>query len=194
MTGNNNMNQFVKCAGLVFFAMIAFCFSVQAQDTGARTVEELSLPLFKSGILNLEKSPSQISVGNPGIADILILKGTQVHVVAKALGSTNVVFWDKSGLIFASVDIEVTHDLDSLKQKLHVLLPGENIGVHSAQEKIVLNGTVSSAVNLAAALDIADSYLPECISATSSSTDGGSKVAAADGKSTNTEGCKKLLL
>ena len=165
--------------------------SVQAQDNSQRTVDELSLPLYKSGILNLDKSPSQISVGNPGIADILILKGTQVHVVAKALGSTNVVFWDRSGTIFASVDIEVTHDLDSLKQKLHTLLPNEKIGVHSAQEKIILNGSVSSPVNMSAALELADSYLPECIDALSTATDTGVGRAKSDGKTTNNEGCKK---
>lgn len=188
------MSRLVKGVGLFFILTLAGSMAAFAQDGSVRTVEELSLPLYKSGILNLEKTPSQISVGNPGIADILILKGTQVHVIAKALGSTNVVFWDNNSLIFASIDIEVTHDLDSLKKKLHVLLPGEDIGVHSAQEKIVLNGSVSSAANVAAALEIADSYLPECITATSSSTDGNNRVAAADGKSTNSEGCKKASL
>jgi len=179
---------------LVFVMSLCGAWPTLAQDTNVRTIEELSLPLYKSGILNLEKNPSQISVANPGIADILILRGTQVHVLAKALGSTNVVFWDQSSRIFASIDIEVTHDLDSLKKKLHILLPGENIGVHSAQEKLVLNGNVSSAANLSAALEIAESYLPECIDARSSSKDGGIQIAAADGKTTNQEGCKKASI
>lgn len=188
------MSQMAKFFGVILALTLSGLPTAFAQDSNVRTVEELSLPLYKSGILNLEKNPSQISVANPGIADILILRGTQVHVLAKALGSTNVVFWDQNSRIFASIDIEVTHDLDSLKKKLHILLPGENIGVHSAQEKIVLNGSVTSAVNLAAALDIADSYLPECIDAKSSSADGGNRVAAADGKTTNTEGCKKASI
>ena len=165
--------------------------SAQSGPGAANEDRSLSLPLFKSGIVELEKTPSQISVGNPGIADVLILRGTQVHVVAKALGSTNVVFWDRSNTIFATVDIEVTHDLQSLKEKLFTLLPREKIAVHSAQENLVLKGTVSSAVNLQAALDIAESYLPECVDATSAAVDVSGERVASDGGSTNSEGCKK---
>lgn len=160
-------------------------------DSPPRGDETLSLALFKSGIVDLEKAPSQISVGNPGIADIIVLRGTQVHVVAKALGSTNVVFWDRDDAIFATLDIEVTHDLEALKRKLFTLLPGEDIAVHSTQENLVLKGTASSAVNLQAALDIAESYLPECIDATSTATDDAGNTAASDGPSTNKEGCEK---
>ena len=152
--------------------------SVARSDSPPRGDETLSLALFKSGIVDLEQAPSQISVGNPGIADIIVLRGTQVHVVAKALGSTNVVFWDRSNTIFATIDIEVTHDLESLKRKLFTLLPKENIAVHSAQENLVLKGSVSSAVVLQAALDIAESYLPECIDATSTASDGASATSS----------------
>lgn len=165
--------------------------SAKSDSPTTRSNESLSLALYKSGIVDLEKTPSQISVGNPGIADILILRGTQVHVIAKALGSTNVVFWDRSNTIFATVDIEVTHDLASLKQKLFTLMPKENIGVYSAQENLVLKGSVTSAVNLQAALDIARSYLPECIDATSSAADDAGNTVSVDGKSTNAESCKK---
>jgi len=159
-----------------------------------RSDDALSLPLYKSGILNLNQSPSQISVGNPGIADILVLRGKQVHVIAKALGSTNVVFWDNSGSIFATVDIEVTHDLESLKQKLFTLLPNEEIGVFSAQEKLILNGSVSSAANVQAALDIADSYLPECIDSVSEAAVGDGNTIRGSGAATNEEGCEKAKL
>ena len=143
----------MKIRDLIFYSVLVTASALSVSHTtlaqsltsfeAQRTDDTLSLPLFKSGILNLPETPSQVSVGNPGIADILILKGSQVHVVAKALGSTNVVFWDNSGSIFATVDIEVTHDLDTLKEKLHTLLPDENIGVHSAQENIILNGTIT---------------------------------------------------
>lgn len=167
----------------------------QSATATTRSDDELSLPLYKSGILDLNQTPSQISVGNPGIADILVLRGRQVHVIAKALGSTNVVFWDNSGRIFATVDIEVTHDLDSLKQKLFTLLPAEKIGVFSAQEKLILNGSVSSAANLQAALDIADSYLPECIDSVSGAASGDSDAIRGSGtKDTNEEGCEKAKL
>ena len=130
----------------------------------AENQQIISLPIYKSGLIQLDQRPTRISIGNPGIADIVVLRSRQVHVVAKTLGSTNVVFWDKDDRIFASVDIEVTHDLGSLKAKLHTLLPNETIGVHSVQEKIVLDGRVSSATAADAAVRLAQGYLPECVS------------------------------
>ncbi len=123
----------------------------------------ISLPIYKSGVIKLNVRPKRISIANPGIADIVILRSNQVHVVGKSLGSTNVVFWDKKDSIFASVDVEVTHDLESLKTKLFQLFPKEKIGVHSAQEQIILTGQVSSAVNLNAAVKLASGFLAECI-------------------------------
>ncbi len=140
-----------------------------AQTRESNLTSEMVLSLYKSGILELQKSPSRISVGNPGIADILILRSNQVHVLGKALGSTNVVFWDTDDRIFATVNIEVTHDLTSLKQKLHQMMPMEDIRVYSAQENLILDGKVSSASNLNAAFKVAEGYLPECISSESAS-------------------------
>ena len=181
------------CAMVLSVGLVSVAQAQSNSIASTRTDDTLSLPLYKSGILNLNQSPSQISVGNPGIADILVLRGRQVHVNAKALGSTNVVFWDSSGRIFATVDIEVTHDLDSLKQKLFALLPNEKIGVFSAQEKLILNGTVNSAANMQAAADIAESYLPECIEATSAAAVDG-KTIKGGGKDTNADGCDKAQL
>lgn len=121
------------------------------------------VPLYKSGIIDLPQAASRISVGNPGIADILILRSQQLYVLGKALGTTNVVLWDKKDRIFASFDVEVTHDLDTLKLKLHQLFPGEEIQVHSAQERIILSGQASSLVRMNAAEELAYSFLPECI-------------------------------
>ncbi|MEA3411732.1 MAG: type II and III secretion system protein family protein [Pseudomonadota bacterium] len=121
------------------------------------------VPIYKSGVIRLEKKAKKISVGNPGIADILILRNNELYVIGKALGSTNIAVWDSSGQVFASFGMEVTHDLESLKIRLHDLLPGEKIEVRSAQEKIVLDGQVSSLVRLGAAVEIAQGFLPECM-------------------------------
>jgi len=121
------------------------------------------VPIYKSGVIRLEKKAKKISVGNPGIADIVILRSNELYLIGKALGSTNIAVWDSSGQVFASFAVEVTHDLESLKVRLHELLPDEEIEVRSAQEKIILDGQVSSLVRLGAAVEIAQSFLPECM-------------------------------
>ena len=149
-------------AGLVLSG--SWVKTASAQLDNSDLTSELVLTLYKSGILELQRTPKRVSIGNDSIADIIILRSNQVHVLGKALGSTNVVFWDETDRIFATVNVEVTHDLGSLKTKLFQMMPAEEIRIYSAQENLILEGSVSSAANLTAAIKVAESYLPECIS------------------------------
>lgn len=112
----------------------------------------------QSEIINVNQPVEKISVGNPDVADILILRSRQLYVVGKKLGSTNVTLWDNRNRVIHSVSIEVTHDLEGLKSKLHQVLPGENIEVRSSHGAIVLSGEVSSASRVDAAMQLAHSY------------------------------------
>lgn len=184
-TRNGPNRLHLTVVGICMVLSVAFSMQgakAQETSTGGLT-SELVLPLYKSGILELRRAPSRVSIGNDSIADILILRSNQVHVLGKALGSTNVVFWDGDDRIFATVNVEVTHDLASLKKKLFQMMPTEIIRIYSAQENLVLDGSVSSAANVAAAVKVAEAYLPECIS---SNSNGAGKEAEA-----NEESCEK---
>jgi len=122
--------------------------------------EFVSVPLYKSRIIEVRTPVKKLSVGNPEIADILILRANQVYVVGKELGTTNVVLWDSSNRIISNIDIEISHDTDTLKTKLHDLLPDEKINVHSSQGAIILSGEVSGPAKMDAALSLATSFAP----------------------------------
>ncbi|WP_315980773.1 pilus assembly protein N-terminal domain-containing protein [Aliamphritea spongicola] len=61
------------------------------------------------------------------------MQSGQLYVLGRGLGTTNVLLWDGRNKLISAFDIEVTHDLDTLKTKLFELLPEENIDVHSSQ-------------------------------------------------------------
>ncbi len=122
---------------------------------------QLIVPLFKSRVLRLDAPAARVSIGSPDIADILILRSTQLYVLGQDLGTTNVLVWDEEDRLIGAVNIEVQHDLDTLKAKLFELLPNEAIEVYSTQRSIVLAGQVSSPVAMNAALQIADNYLAQ---------------------------------
>lgn len=126
----------------------------------ANGIYEVSI--YKSGVVRLDKPAKRISVGNPGIADILILRNRELYIVGKALGSTNITVWDNKHRIIASFGINVTHDLNNLKLQLHRLMPDEPIEVRSAQKRIILSGEVSNVVKMNAAVNLAESFLPDC--------------------------------
>jgi pilus assembly protein CpaC len=146
---------------------------VLAQDTSTRstkldTFSELTdhqqqlktiwVPLYKSHILELNTPVKKISIGNPDIADILIMQSGQLYILGRGLGTTNVLLWDNKNRLISAFDIEVTHDLDTLKAKLYDLLPGEDIRVHSSQGTIVLSGQVTSLIKMNTAVEIASSF------------------------------------
>ncbi len=129
---------------------------------------QLVVPLFKSRVLRLDTPAARVSVGSPDIADILILRSTQLYVLGQDLGTTNVLLWDSEDRLIGTVNVEVTHDLESLKAKLFELLPNEAIEVYATQRSIVLAGEVSSVISMNAALQIADNYLAQIATAVTS--------------------------
>lgn len=120
------------------------------------------LPLRQSGIIMLNQPAKSISIGSSKVADMMLMPNQQLYVLAQALGTTNIILWNKENKIFQSFDLEVVHDLDTLKLKLHQLFPEEAIKVHSAQGKLMLSGQVSSIIKMNAALQLAAGFLPEC--------------------------------
>jgi len=122
---------------------------------------DMSMPLYKSRIVSVGEATGRVAVGNPDIADVVVISPTQMYVLAKDIGTTNLLFWSRDGRLVGTINLEVTHDLESLKSKLHQLLPEEAIEVHSAQRSIVLKGRASNVMAMDAAVRLAEGYLAQ---------------------------------
>ncbi len=145
-------------AALLCFGLAATGIAQERDDPGFR---QLQVPLYKSRLIQLNGPATRVSVGNPDVADILIVRASQLYVLGKDLGTTNVLLWDRSDVLIDTIEVEVTHDLQSLKKKLHDLLPNEEVEVHSAQRNIILSGHVSNISAMDAALKIARGYFAQ---------------------------------
>ena len=159
---------------IVAFILLALMGPAAAQNTlirvGGGSEHSMEVPLYKSRIVLLTDPAARVAVGNPDIADILILRSTQIYVLGKDLGTTNVLLWDKDDFLIGTLNVEVTHDLQSLKEKLYRLLPDQKIEVYSAQRNIVLAGSVSNVTDMNAALRIAQGYFTQIASAVQAET------------------------
>ncbi|MET0658696.1 MAG: type II and III secretion system protein family protein [Steroidobacteraceae bacterium] len=125
----------------------------------------LAVPLYKSRIVSVSAPVKRVSIGNPDIADVLILSSDELYILGKDLGNTNVLLWDRDNVLVSALAVSVTHDIDSLKRQLEAALPNEKIEVTSAQRNIVLSGQVSNAVRMDAAVRVATSYLEQAATA-----------------------------
>ncbi|MDO9618960.1 MAG: type II and III secretion system protein family protein [Pseudomonas sp.] len=141
----------------------------------AANTSNIEVPIYKSRVLTTRAPVKKVSVGNPEIADILITSPTQLYLLGRSLGSTNVLLWDSRNRLIDSLDLEVVHDLGGLKGKLHQLMPNERIEVFSAQGALVLRGQVSSAAAMDTAIKLAKTYTAQ----TASVVQGEGEAAAA---------------
>lgn len=121
-----------------------------------------SVPVDKSLLVNLERPIAKLVQGNNNIADVVanieILSPNQILLRGKSIGATNATIWDSNNHVAMVLDVEVTHNLDRLKEKLYELLPNERIQVRGVEKCIVLSGEVSNIVKMDYALKIAQGY------------------------------------
>ena len=127
---------------------------------GGATID-LVVPLYKSRVVTVDVPTSRVSVGNPDVADFVVISPTQLYVLGKDIGNTNVLLWDSNTHLIGSINVEVQHDLEDLKRKLAEVLPQEPIEVRSTQRSIVLSGRVSDAEAQSAAVRIAQTFLAQ---------------------------------
>lgn len=148
-----------------FFTSIVFifslCFTMAPLYAGGPAMKEGNsekIPIFKSRNLKMKDDIYRISIGNPNIADILILRSDELYIVGKSLGTTNVMVWDKNDKIIDIINLEVTHDLNTLRERFYHYLPDEKIGIESSQGQLVLSGEASSLAKMNLALELARGY------------------------------------
>ncbi|UWQ17530.1 type II and III secretion system protein family protein [Jannaschia sp. M317] len=140
--------------------------ALQAQAETLRIAEgraqsALRVQLNRAIVLESDVAFAELSVANPLIADIATLSERTVYVLGKAPGRTTLTLLGPDGRLITNVDVHVTPDTAEFKERLRELLPGEPIEVRTANDGLVLSGTVSSGRVVDQAMEIANRYAPE---------------------------------
>ncbi len=124
----------------------------------------LEVPMNRAVVVESDTAFAELSVANPGIADISTLSDKTIYVLGKTPGRTTMTLLTQDGKLISNVEVYVTPDIEEFKQRLQQILPGERIEVRTANDGIVLSGTVSSTGKLDRALDLAARYAPDRVS------------------------------
>lgn len=128
------------------------------------TVETLEVPVNRAIVVESEEPFAELSIANAGIADISSLSERTIYVLGRAPGLTTLTLFDGAGMLLANVRVRVSPDVTEFKERLRQILPNEQIEVRTANDGIVLSGTVSGAAKLARALELAERYAPDRVS------------------------------
>lgn len=128
------------------------------------TSTALSVPMNRAVVVESETPFAELSIANPGIADISTLSDRTIYVLGKAPGRTTLTLLGGDGNLLTNVEVQVTPDVAEFKERLTQILPNERIQVRTANDGIVLSGTISSIARMDRALDLAQRYAPERVS------------------------------
>lgn len=120
---------------------------------------QVTLSEGKSTLMRLPYPASRLSVGDTRIADVILLNPSELYMLGKSIGSTNLMLWDKNNDA-TIVDIVVNLDAGALQQRLTQMLPDEkNVKVTTAADTLILSGMVTDVVVAEQVLALANAYV-----------------------------------
>lgn len=154
-------------AGMLGASVAAITLPASAQTLkilDAATASILQVPMNRAVVVEADQPFATLSVANPAIADISTLSDHSLYVLGKAPGRTTLTLLGPEGKLITNVDVQVSLDVAEFKERLQQILPNEKIEVRTANDGIVLSGTVSSMAALDRALDLAERYAPQHVS------------------------------
>ena len=161
-------DRFLKAALLGFAVTLTSVPSVAQAETlrvmrGAPS-SALNVPMNRAVVVESDTPFAELSIANPAIADISTLSDRTIYVLGKEPGRTTLTLLGADGRLLSNVEVHVAPDIAEFKERLRQILPGETIEVRTANDGIVLSGTVSSTAKLDRALDLAQRYAPDRVS------------------------------
>ena len=102
------------------------------------------VPVGESRVYRLERPIKRVAVGNPEVADYIMINPSELYLLGKKTGATNVIVWDRTGN-FTSTPLQVSRNINPLEVMLKFVLPNEtDIQIFTWGPTLVLSGSVSN--------------------------------------------------
>lgn len=127
----------------------------------ATQIKRLEIVVNQSRVLQFDVPIESALIAQTEIADVVPITNQSIYVVGKGLGTTRLVVTDDAKQVHRIIEIEVTHNLAELHEKLAANLDASQIKLTSANGGIVVAGEVRDSTELNKALAIAERYAPK---------------------------------
>src|ERR1700681_3511427 len=114
----------------------------------------LALGIGKSVVIDLPRDIKDVLVADPKIANAVIPSAQRAYIIGAAVGQTNIVFFDSTGLQMAAYDIAVKRDLNGVRAALRQALPYAGVQIEGVGDGVILTGSVSSPIEAQQAGDL----------------------------------------
>ena len=125
--------------------LVAFSLAWPGAAVAQRLVEKpeqvVAVSKGASVLVVNQTALQRFSMGDPTVAEAVVVSPTEVLVNGKSLGTTTLVLWDNAGTP-RLYSVVVTADAVGMERYLHTLLPDERIQVTATGNSVTLSGTV----------------------------------------------------
>jgi len=118
--------------------------AAEAQRVVRAPEQVVSVSKGASALLVNPTAIQRFSIGDPTVAEAVVVSPTEVLINGKMLGTTSLFLWDNAGAI-KLYSIEVTADAAGLQRYLMSVLEGEHVDVTASGNVVTLSGQVRDA-------------------------------------------------
>jgi len=153
--------QFLLLVIFVFFLVSIGSSAIFAADpVVSKPTSQLSMSLSvgKSKVHKTKGVITRVSVGDPLIADVILVNKQEIYLLGKKSGATNVMIWHEDGGSLA-IDLTIGADTNGLLLLYSQLFKNEpDIKVTAAGDSLVLTGKVSDAMTVQQTIRLAEEF------------------------------------
>jgi pilus assembly protein CpaC len=143
-----------RFACAIALTVFAGARSLEAQRVVRAPEQVVSVSKGASALLVNTTPIQRFSIGDPAVAEAVVVSPTEVLINGKTLGTTSLFLWDNAGNI-KLYSVEVTADAPGLQRYLSSVLAGETIDVIASGNVVTLSGQVRDASVANRAVEIA---------------------------------------
>ena len=133
------------------------------QISGAKRTVAVTIAVGKTEDVRVDAPFSDITVGDPEVADVAPLTDHTLSILGKKIGTTRVTVYAEGKRQLGIFDIEVSYDVSRLATEIRAAVGGAGIRVSSVNGRIMLSGSAPDAATLDKAVTIARQFAPEII-------------------------------
>jgi pilus assembly protein CpaC len=146
-----SLRRLLGCAALLGLSSVQ---TATAQRVVRAPEQVVSVSKGASALLVNTTAIQRFSIGDPTVAEAVVVSPTEVLINGKALGTTSLFLWDNAGGI-KLYSIEVTADAAGMERYLASVLEGEHVDVVASGNVVTLSGQVRDASVASRAVEIA---------------------------------------
>ena len=131
------------------------------QEVIGASGQSVDIEVSKGALVRLRQPAASVFIANPDIADVQVRSPALIYVFGKRPGQTVLYAVDDQEQVLLNTTVSVSHNLSRLREQFRAVVPDENVQVATADNSLVISGSVTSAEQAEEVRRIAVRFAPE---------------------------------